>query len=119
MLSVGLLVGACTSWHPQALPLPEVLAREKLSRIRVTQSDGRQVVVYAPRLVGDTVEGLASPPRRFGRVPDSLRMGLPAVAAVATRRVSWGRSLALVGGGLVAGTGIVLLIECQNRNCVP
>jgi hypothetical protein len=112
-----LQLGACTSWHIQSAPPVDVLTQQHPSRVRVTRANGERVVVYAPHPVGDSVEGFAAAPRVF-RPGDSIRIALPEVEALATRQFSWGRSLALGAGGLVVGTVLVVLVECQT-GCTP
>ena len=119
VVCLTLHLGACTAWHVESSPLADVLAQRHPSRVRVTRTDSLRVVVYAPRLVGDTLEGLAAEPRAFQSTPDSVRLRIPEIKQVATRRFSWERSIAAVAAGLVAGTAVAILFECQTQNCVP
>ena len=112
-------LGACTSWHVESAPLADVLAEEHPSRVRVTRTDSARVLVYAPQLVGDTLEGLATEPRAFQPTPDSVRLRVPEIRQVATRQFSWWRSVAAVAAGLVVGTAVAIVFECQTQTCVP
>ncbi len=54
-----LLAAACTSWHPQRAPVPQVLERNP-KFVRLTLQDHSQVEMSGPKLVDDSLIGQAN-----------------------------------------------------------
>ena len=65
---LSLAAGACTSWHAQSSPAPEVVARQHgRGSVRVLRRDGSVMILQTPSVVGDSIIGVGGdPPRRTG-----------------------------------------------------
>jgi hypothetical protein len=117
LLSVQL--AACTAWHVETIAPAEVLATRHPAEVRVTRPDARRLVIYQPRLVGDQLEGLRSVSRAFQPAADSVRVPLAEVSALATRRVSVGRTLLAASGGLVIAVVVGAFTQCRQGGMHP
>lgn len=51
------LLAACTSWHEQSGPVPEVLAAKHPGTVRVTRQDQSRVVLTEPQVTADALQG--------------------------------------------------------------
>lgn len=109
LLAVSSLIG-CARWHtPAATPI-EVLRREP-ERVQVHTTTGQELILDAPRIVGDSVEG-----RRLHEDADSMgtvRVALEEVSSVSV----WvgppdtGVSLAYMGVGVaVVMTAFIVFV---------
>lgn len=98
VLMLSLAAGACTSWHHQSSPAPEVVARQHgRGSVRVLRQDGSVMVLQTPSVVGDSIIGVAGdPPRRTG-------VALADVQRIDRRGFSPART-----GGLVVGYFVVV-----------
>lgn len=97
-LVLGLHVGGCASWQPQAESPSTVIAERRPDRVRLTLRDGERVTVGMPRLEGDSVAG--------GTDPDAgRRIAISDVTVIELRRVQVANTAAVV---LLAGALIYL-----------
>jgi hypothetical protein len=102
-------LAACTSWHVEKGVNPQqLISTEHPSAVRVTRADSSQMVLDAPQIApGDTLVGLHN--------GASVRVAVPDVTQVATRRFSPVKTL-----GVVVGLGAVVVgiavIECLKGN---
>ena len=112
-LVVLLVVAAsCTAWRPAPPDLGSVVADAGTGQLRVTMVDGRQAVVHAPRIVGDSLvsterrctASMAVGGRDFCREVVESVAALDDVASVEVRRIHGGRTFGAVL--LTAGTFI-------------
>lgn len=113
VLLVTLQGAACHAWHTEDVAPEVVLATQQPTKLRVTRTDGGQLVLHGPLLRGDTLVGI-------GEQQQEVRIALPDVRHVATRGFSAGRTVglglgvvAIVGGALVATYAIV----CADNAC--
>jgi hypothetical protein len=56
-LFLTLLLAACSSWHEQSGPVPEVLAAKHPGTVRVTRQDESRVVLTEPQVTGEGLQG--------------------------------------------------------------
>ena len=83
---------ACVSWNTQEASPQQVLEDEQPDKVRVTLSDGSQVVLEEPVVSGDTLTGVATGQQRSIPLAD--------VSALAVRKTDASRTLgAVVRGG--------------------
>jgi len=113
LLLVTLPGTACQAWHTEDVAPQAVLATHQPTQLRVTRTDGGQLVLQHPVLRGDTLVGT-------GDRQQEVRISLPDVRQVATRSFSAGRTVglglgivAIVGGALVTTYAIV----CADNAC--
>ena len=104
-LAAGILVTStgCVAWRPQTAPVAELLASQPQDVIKVATSDsGKGVLVYQPKVQGDTLTGHPSE-----TAIQRLNIPLRNITTVSTRYRHIGKSLlagiAIVGGILVYG----------------
>jgi hypothetical protein len=107
LLLVTLQGTACQGWHTEDVAPQEVLATHQPTQLRVTRTDGQQVVLQHPVLRGDTLEGVWQL-GGYG-TPAPVRIALTDVRQVATRGFSSDRTVvlaaclgAVVGGAILA-----------------
>ena len=84
--------GACSTWHGQRGPAPQVAAARNGGRLRIVRQDQSVVELVEARVVGDSIVGLDG---------SSLRHAAVATADVlwiGTRRFDAGRTAALTVG---------------------
>ena len=106
-LGLALLSTACSSWHPQSQPTPDIVAANEGRAVRVLLQDGSSLQLSQARMLGDTLAGYsvhASDTTQWRLAPEHIR-GLEvrktdpgATAAV----VIVGVGAVLVGAGLIA-----------------
>ncbi len=103
---------ACVSWNTQEASPQQVLEDEQPDKVRVTLSDGSQVVLEEPVVSGDTLTGVATGQQRSIPLAD--------VSALAVRKTDASRTLGGVVRGLVvtaafvAFFGVAYLILCRG-----
>ena len=51
-------LSSCTSWHVQSASPEQVITEDQPSKIRVTLTDGSELEMEQPRIVGDTLRGM-------------------------------------------------------------
>jgi hypothetical protein len=100
---------ACRAWHTERIaPAPEsVLTTRPPARIRLTRTDGSQIVLEHPVLVADTLLGTwSSHGQRW-----NLRFPLTEIRQIETRRFSPVRTVGLglgVAAGVAAAVSLVI-----------
>jgi hypothetical protein len=102
-LALGASLYGCTSWQVSEVP-PEQLALDGAGqRVRVTRTDGRQVVLDQARVTSAGVSG------KWGRMP--VVVPVTAIRVLAVRREDPSRTIALIGGlvGVVGAAGAVAI----------
>jgi hypothetical protein len=103
---------ACMSWKTQDATPQQLVSEEEPSRIRVTLTDGTQVVLTEPTVSGDTLWGLE----------DGERTGIPEpeIAEVALRRADGTTTVIALGVGVVVAAGVWYLAACEgDLSCNP
>jgi hypothetical protein len=126
LLALLLYVPGCARWQVDSRPVPELLAKEHPSELRITRGDSSRVVLYQPALSGDSLSG--TPARRRGPapIPDShaqpadgprLTVALAEVRRIETKHTDTGRTLLLVlgvGAAVALATLIAIGISLQG-----
>jgi hypothetical protein len=113
LLLITLQGAACQAWHAEGVTPQVALETDQPTKVRVTRTDGRRIVLQHPVLQGDTLVGR-------GDQQQQVRIALTDVKQVATRGFSAGRTVGLglgmigvVGGALLATFAIV----CSDNAC--
>jgi hypothetical protein len=101
-------VAGCGGWRRQAVSPVDVLADPGIQVIQVTRGDSSLVEVHQPRIVGDTLTGLASE-----RAIQRVSIPVADITAVATRRTDFGKTL-LAGVAIVGGVAAYALLQSLN-----
>ena len=101
---------ACTAWKTQEASPQQVLADEQPDKMRVTLSDGSQVVLEEPVISGDTLTGVAE--------GQQTSIPLDDVADVEVRKAQ----TLLTVGVVVLGTaavlfGLAVIAFCGDGDC--
>lgn len=98
---------ACTKWQTQAVSPQQVIGAAP-GNVRITSTDGRQMVLLRPRIVGDSLKGeLPSEARRSQ--PSTI--ALTEIESVAVQRSDpTGTTLLLAGLG-AAAIGLVVALS--------
>lgn len=97
-------VSACTSWR--SLPSLQTGLGESVERVRVLTPTGRDLVVWHPKVRGDSLFGASARDRK-----DSADVRLGNLQTLQIRRFSAGRTILLVtvvGVGVVVVTGAIV-----------
>jgi hypothetical protein len=103
-------LSACQGWHTVRVAPESLLATREPAKVRVTTTDGSQIVVEQPVLRGDTLIGTSDGHNQQHEV----RVPLTDVRAVATRGVSAGRTVGLVLIAVPVAFGVFLVIFFAN-----
>lgn len=106
LLLVALTVG-CTSWQTAQVTPQALLETEKPKSVRVTTHDTRQMV-RGPRIASDTLRGL-----RGWQGKDTVAIALGDIGRVERRRVSAGRTAALV---VFVGGAVAVFVALQSMD---
>ena len=115
LLLMTLYGTACQAWHTERIAPESLLAAREPAELRITTTDGSQIVVGQPVLRGDTLVGT----RHHQDQQQEVRVPLTDVRAVATRGFSAGRTLGLTLGLATVAVGtvvIVFLINCPGSS---
>jgi hypothetical protein len=104
-------LSACTTWRISDIAPQTVVATERPARVRVTRTDGSEVVLRGPSIRADSLYGLQR--GVFGGVQGDLSVGIPLtdIRQLAVGRTDLAKSLglAVVLFAVVAG-GIVVIV---------
>ncbi len=113
MAAMPMHIGGCATWNVQE-PAPEqVIAEQEPDVIQITKTDGTKLTVWDPRVVGDSLMGLAPPEDQVwaaGRaVPENVQLSvaLEDVQYVAVEGTDWG---VVIGVGLIAAAALVAMV---------
>jgi len=87
------------------------------ARLRVQDTSGRSVVIFAPAIEGDRISGLTAP-RDHHPPPDSVHVMLADVTEIATRHVSAGRTAILIVGVVVTAGALTAAFQCHGESCI-
>jgi hypothetical protein len=104
-LGLTLLSTACSSWHPQSQPAPEVLATNEGRAVRVLLQDGSSLQLTHARMLGDTLAGYSvsgGDTTQWRLAPDDIR-------GLEVRKSDSGTTAAAVigVGALLVGVGLI------------
>ena len=97
---------ACAVWQPSTVPAPQLIQEAEPSRVRVTRTDGVQVVLSDPTQLGDSLVEASSD-------PDRSAVALSDIRSVEVRRISAART-----GAFVLLSGVVVLAVVTIVVCV-
>ena len=106
---------ACQAWHTERVA-PQVVLATQPTKLRVTRTDGGQIVLQHPVVRADTLVGID----HHQQDQQEVHIALTDVRQVATRRFSAGRTVGLgVGVAAFVGGGILVAyaIACGNNAC--
>lgn len=113
VLLAAALLPACVTWKTDNVAPVQTLNEPSPRRLRVTLTDGSQVVLTSPRIKNDSLVGNAPAVKRQvnfssgtdvpGRPAGRMAIALPLVASTEAQRTHVGRSIA-------TGTGVGVLI---------
>ena len=95
---------ACTSWQVENAAPEQVIARDHPHRLRVDRKDSTQVILFQPRLSGDSLIGFQS--------PSELSIPLSDVSSVAEHKLNVGETVGLAVGIPAMTLGVLYLISC-------
>jgi len=116
VLCVTLLIfawagSACTSWRAYPETPADILLLRKPGRVRVHLSDGAQVQLRNPAVVGDSLVGNA------GRHRIQLRLPVADIEHLSLARTNW-LLISLVGLAAIPVAGIAhFMIYCSAHGC--
>lgn len=108
---------ACTHWARSDSPAADLVETTHPGRIRVTRLDGRTIVLSAPRIVGDSLVGIAQHAGSGAR-PVPYALPVADVRAVDTRRVKVGATIA-VAAGLGVTAAVIIAAAAANNSPPP
>jgi hypothetical protein len=112
LLLMTLFGTGCQAWHTEGIAPEALLVNRQPTMLRVTLTDGSQVVLEHPVLRGDTLLGTG-----VGHNGEhDLRIPLTDVRQLATRGFSAGRTVGL-GVGVAAlffGAVVIASVTCGN-----
>ena len=105
LLITALCGSACQAWRTERVAPQSLLATRHPTKLRVTRTDGTQIVLDHPVLRGDTLVGTR--PRWTGQA--EVRIPLTDVQLAATRGFSAGRTIGLGVGVATLAYGAFLI----------
>ncbi len=115
-LLLPVYLAGCSSWHVQEVSPQQLITEEQPGKIRVTLTDGSQVVLEQPRVSGDTlmgrVAGKGVTPSGEMFVSEQMSIPLSNVTDVAIQKTDPGKTFSAV---VVVGAAVFLaayLIVC-------
>jgi len=100
-------VTACSSWRMVGPTPAEYVQNQRPGEIQVTRTDGSQVILRAPALLGDTLVGTVGGGLVRGDTTHQISISLRDVWNVEVRRFSFGKAF-----GLFMGVAFVATIIC-------
>ena len=103
---------ACSTWKTQEASPQQVLA-EQPDKVRVTLSDGSQVVVEEPVISGDTLTGVAEGQQRSIPLSDVADVQVKKTEALLTAAFVFG-TVVVVGA---VALGVAYAIVCGGDAC--
>lgn len=109
VLAVALAATGCSTWRAQGLTPNAVIEREHPERLRVATHAGARIDLKFPRVVGDSLFGVAADGPRAIALED--------IDHVAVRREDTARSA--IVAPLVAGCVMALIIMADEISHIP
>jgi len=100
---------ACTSWHVGTPTPAQFVEHEHPRKVRVTSADGATIELVSPVVRGDSLVGTTG-------ADSTVSLALSDVRSVAVRRTSTGKTLLLVGAGVVVVAGVVWIAACNSSD---
>ena len=105
VVQLAFFLPACSTWRTQPVAPQELLETQHPRSIRVTQTDGSQLILEEPEIQGDTLYGRAWEPVG-GRAAERTSMALAHVEQVSIRKTDGTKTGLLVLGGVAAAFGV-------------
>jgi hypothetical protein len=96
-----LYLPACTSWHVGTPTPAQFVETEHPQTVRVTRTDGTTLELKAPVVRGDSLVGTVGRDR-------TVSLALSDVRSVEVKRTSTGKTVLLVGAGVVVVVAVLL-----------
>ena len=112
-------LAGCSSWHVQEVSPQQLITEDQPGKIRVTLTDGSQIVLEQPRVSGDTLIGCEvqsrqrcpSDPGALLRSGQQVSIALSDVRDVAIQRADFGKTAALIVIPLLVVGAVVVLFS--------
>jgi hypothetical protein len=105
-------VSGCAEWMAYQQPPAQVLTEKSPEQVRVTRIDGKQLEVFSPRIVNDTLVGYRSlsgdPTKQEGQV---VHVAVADIQSMEVRQANTGGGVVLV---VLAGLLIVGAVIAAN-----
>ncbi len=111
LLACASTLSGCRVWGVPGTPPAEYLRNHTLNQVRIHRTDGTQLVLLEPEVIGDSLRGYAETTGR-------PTIALADIDSIAVRRTSWGRTIALVGGVGAAVAVATLLSSCDETRSI-
>jgi hypothetical protein len=103
-------LAACSTWKVQELAPEQVIAQQSSEKVQMTKTDGRQLTVWDPQIVSDSLVGLTEPQdfvpaagrTRPQKEPVSMPLGeIEHLAVLKTNSTAFAVGIVLVAGILI------------------
>ena len=99
-------LAGCAEWRPASGTPQELIARKAPAKMRLTRTDSTRLVPVNPRVVSDTLLGLAL--SAGGRWSDSVRVPADRIASIERQRTQWLLPLGIAAGVLIGLSAVSL-----------
>ncbi len=117
-LLLPVYLAGCSSWYVQEVSPQQLITEDQPGKIRVTLTDGSQMVLEQPRVSGDTLIGCEvqtrqrcpSDPGALLRSGQQVNIPLSDVTDVAIQRTDAGKTTALIFGMVLVVGAAVLVV---------
>jgi hypothetical protein len=107
LVIASILTSSCRGWSVQDTAPAEYLRGNQPGTVRLFKSDGKQVVLMEPEVVGDSIRGYATTTGRPS-------FALAEIDSLAVRKTKWGNTVLLIGGVGAAVALATLLSNCDD-----
>jgi hypothetical protein len=97
---------ACSSWRVEPVAPEQLLHERAPAELRVTRTDGSQLVLARPKVSGDSLTGLSNDAPRGVPLAD--------IGTIATRHGDAGKSV-LLGLGIVGGLFAIAAVALSGQ----
>ena len=94
LVLLALQLQACGSWQPTTLSPPQLIEEEEPSRVRITRTDGEQVIIQSPEVRADSIVGHYNLRSEFGS--EDMSVAVSDVRQIETLRFSPGRTVGVL-----------------------
>jgi hypothetical protein len=112
LLWTSTVASACTTTRVETAPIAEPLPSGLRGEIVLSLKSGRDVSMYEATLVQDSIVGLDRPASDTNG--QRVAVARADVRSVATKKLSFGKTLLAVAGGTVAAFTFVVLAACAS-----